>query len=275
MDNRNTTTVKSLALFAGLALTQAVFGQSNTTPLKRVETPTGLSAIYIAPDATLQNVESKLAQLQNENPSKLMIRVAIYESIDDEKETEDHFGNGHTAWANWKKDFLKQRSLASPMAEAVMINGYGLSRAYSNGATVTGIPVGLASLNEISCGQSKPLFLSLISGHIGPAMRNIFTLYFQWTGKTRQVDAECLANSIQLPELAPIELRISSDPFFADDEKYPRFNRFLSGAYEGTAQSDEPPNNSGPNYSCASYLKGSGPDCITIRYSKEGSNGFP
>ncbi len=68
--------------------------------------------------------------LRNEHPDKLLLRIALYQSQADEKTTEKQSIAGHTSMESWKVESEKQKAVASPMAEAIFINGFGLSRAY-------------------------------------------------------------------------------------------------------------------------------------------------
>jgi hypothetical protein len=50
------------------------------------------------------------------------------------------------------------------MAQAVQINGYGISRSYRDGVVETETPSGLLPLEEISGRQSKMRFVYLAGG---------------------------------------------------------------------------------------------------------------
>lgn len=118
-------------------------------------------------------------------------------------------------------DFLQGRRKPSK------INGYGISRAFTNCVVSTAVPQAYGHSSKISCGESQMRFLYLADGKIGPNMRNFIQLFFQWTGDTTQSDAECLASMLGLNELSPAELDISGDALVALDTHYPRFNAFF------------------------------------------------
>ena len=126
--------------------------------------------IYIDPAPSIQRAEEKLLQLRAENPGKLAIRAALYQSAYDERETEAYHVGGYSETLGWKAYYEKQRSLAGPRAEAVQVNGYGISRSYRDGLVETGTPSGLLPLEEISCGLSKMRFLYLSGTY--PAARS-------------------------------------------------------------------------------------------------------
>jgi hypothetical protein len=138
-------------------------------------------------------------------------------------------------------------------------------RSYRDGIVETGTPSGLLPLEEISCGQSKMRFLYLADGQIGPTMRNFVQLSFQWIGNTTQADAECLATKIGFKDLTPADLAISSDPLFALDTHYPRFNRFIAPAYDEAEGSTQPSKKTGPDFACLGIVHRQSLDCVTIK----------
>jgi hypothetical protein len=254
-----------LALLAALALAPVGFAQPAGSPVKQFETPTALIAVYIDPAPSIQRAEETLLQLRAGNPSKLMIRAALYQSAEDAHETEEHPVMGHTSPQAWNREHITQRSRARPMAEAIQINGYGILRSYRDGIVEMGTPSGLLPLEEISCGQSKMRFLYLADGQIGPTMRNFLQLSFQWIGNTTQADAECLATKIGFKDLTPADLAMSSNPLFALDTHYPRFNRFIASAYDEAQGSPQPLKKAGPDFACSGIVHRQTLDCVTIK----------
>ena len=261
MDCFNTTT---LGLLVGFVITSTGFGQTSGTLLKQFETPASLVVVYQDDSPTLAEAENKLAMLRNEHPDKLLLRIALYQSQADEKTTEEQSVAGHTSMESWKVESEKQKALASPMAEAIFINGFGLSRAYLRRTVTEGVPSGLLPLRDIELGASKLSLLYVVSGQTGPNSRGFIHLYFRSTGTVTQLDADSLANKIGLTELSPAELSISGDSLFVEDTRYPRFNRFVEPAYH-LVQGANPLDNHWPEFSCMSITKKPVAECVTIK----------
>ncbi len=198
MDRFNTT---ALRLLASLTITCAALGQSGGVLLRQFETPAALVVVYQDVSPSMEEAENRLAALRSEHPDKLLVRVALYQSQEDEKATEEQSVAGHTTLQNWKVESGRQQALASPMAEAIFVNGFGISRAYQSGTATSAVPPGLVPLRDIACGAFKLSFLHLADGRAGPNHRGF------------------------------AELSISGEPLFVEDTRYPRFNRFVEPAY--------------------------------------------
>ena len=82
--------------------------------------------------------------------------------------------------------FGQTGALASPMVEAIFVNGFGLSRAYRRRTVTEGVPTGLLPLRDIELGASKLSLLYMISGQTGPNHRRFVHLYFRSTGTVTQ-----------------------------------------------------------------------------------------
>jgi len=261
MDRLNSATV---TLFTGLFFLSFASAQVDDTVVKRFESPAALIVVYLDPTPTLQGAEEKLAKLHADYPDKLILRAALYQSLADAKEVEEHGVMGHTNFRGWRTEYRKQRAIASRLAEAVQVGAYGIARSYNAGKIDTQKIEGLLPLDEISCGESKMRFVYLAGGQIGPDSVNFIQLYFQWTGNTTQLDAECLANKLNLTELSPVDLSLESNPLFYLDTRYPRFNRFLQPAYDEADRLAEEPKRTAPDYACLSIVKRPNPYCVTV-----------